>query len=114
WDYHVYGATASSALSALHYRVEFAELDASVRGRELPIGPDSGSVAPMLPGVDVALQRRPVADPIRQSLPRRRPGSRSRALSSISAMFSQEPCLGVWWISSRSARRVASAGANAS
>src|SRR3954471_10763320 len=57
---------AASALSALHYRVEFAELDAGVLGRELPIGLGGGSVAPMLPGVDVALQRRPVAHPIRE------------------------------------------------
>ena len=28
-------------------------------------------------------------------------------------MFSQEPCLGVWWISSLSARRLASAGGKA-
>src|SRR5215210_4774825 len=55
-----------SALSALHYRVEFTELDAGVRGGELPIGPGSGGVAPVLPGLDVALQRRPVADPVRQ------------------------------------------------
>src|SRR3954469_12612479 len=103
-----------SALSALHYRVEFAELDAGVLGRELPIGLGGGGVAPMLPGLDVTLQRRPVADPVRQSLPRRRPGSRPRALNSISAILSQEPCLGVWWISSRSARRLASSGANAS
>src|SRR6478609_3920720 len=38
----------ASALSAFHCWIEFTELDASVRGRELPIGPDSGSVAPML------------------------------------------------------------------
>src|SRR3954454_14939972 len=40
--------------------------------------------------------------------PTRSGRSRPRALSLISAMFSQEPCLGVWWISSRSAMRLAS------
>jgi hypothetical protein len=58
--------TGRSALSAFHCRIEFTKLDASVRGRELPIGPDSGSIAPMLPGVDMALQRRPLAHPVRQ------------------------------------------------
>src|SRR3954466_1050968 len=48
------------ALSTLHYRVEFTELDAGVLGRELPLGPDGGGVAPVLPSLDVALQRRPV------------------------------------------------------
>ncbi len=85
----------ASALSYFHCRVEFTELDAGVLGGELPIGADNGGVAPVLPGVDVTLQPRLVADPVRQSLPRRRPGSRPRALSSISAMFSHEPCLGV-------------------
>ena len=37
-----------------------------------------------------------------------------RALSSISAMLSQLPCLGGWWISSRRAKRCASSGAKAS
>src|SRR3712207_4567583 len=87
-----------SAPSAFDCRVEFTELDAGVFGRELPIGPDGGIIAPVLPGLDVALQRCSVARPVRQSLPRRRSGSRPRALSSISAMFSHEPCLGVWWI----------------
>src|SRR5581483_7670967 len=46
-------------------------------------------------------------------------GRRSRhwrlsTLSSISAMSSQLPCLGVWWIASLSASRLASAGGNAS
>src|SRR3982751_4550399 len=35
---------------------------------------------------------------------------RASALNSISAMFSHEPCLGVWRISSRSARRFARSG----
>src|ERR1051325_656155 len=39
---------------------------AGVCGRELPIDPDGCGVAPVLPGLDVALQRRPVADPVRQ------------------------------------------------
>src|SRR3954462_8851286 len=60
------GSLRTSALSVFHYRVEFAELDAGVLGRELPIGPGSGGVAPLSPGLDVALQRRPVADPVRQ------------------------------------------------
>ncbi len=34
--------------------------------------------------------------------------------SSISAMFSQLPCFGVWWTSSRSAIRRACSGGNAS
>src|SRR4051812_44550443 len=53
-----------SALSAVHYRVEFTELDAGVLGSELPIGPGGGGVAPVLPGLDVALQRRLVAHPV--------------------------------------------------
>src|SRR4051794_4173133 len=56
----------SSALSAFHCRIEFTKLDTGIRGSELPIGPDSGSVAPMLPGLGVALQPRPVAHPVRQ------------------------------------------------
>src|SRR5215213_6833714 len=36
----------ASALSSFHYRVEITKLDAGVIGRELPIGPGSGSVAP--------------------------------------------------------------------
>jgi hypothetical protein len=32
----------------------------------LPIGPGGGSVAAVLPGLDVTLQRRPVAHPVRQ------------------------------------------------
>src|SRR5689334_11300156 len=55
-----------SALSAFHCRIEFTEFDAGVLGGELPIGPDGGGVTPVLPSVDVALQRRPVADPVRQ------------------------------------------------
>ena len=39
---------------------------------------------------------------------------RPSAPSSISAMFSHDPCLGVWWISSLPAMRLASSGANAS
>src|SRR5690242_20029361 len=45
--------------------------------------------------MDVALQRRPVST--------RSGRSRLTALSSILATFSHELCLGVWWISSRSA-----------
>src|SRR4051794_15526370 len=58
--------TNTSALSALHCWVEFTELDAGVLGRELPIGPGGGGVAPVLPGLDVALQRRPVTHPVGQ------------------------------------------------
>ena len=39
---------------------------------------------------------------------------RVSADSSISAMLSQEPCLGVWWISRRWASANALAGSNAS
>jgi hypothetical protein len=39
---------------------------------------------------------------------------RLRTLNSISAMFSHEPCLGVWWISSFSERRLAFSGSKAS
>src|SRR5918998_3184521 len=46
--------------------------------------------------------------------PMRSGRSRLKALSAISAMVSHEPCLGVWWISSRSLRRLASSGGNAS
>src|SRR5436309_2687502 len=37
-----------------------------------------------------------------------------RAESSFSAMLSQDPCLGVWWISRRCARACACWGSNAS
>src|SRR3954471_146888 len=57
---------SEEAQSSFHCWVEFAELDAGVLGGELPIGRDGGSVAPELPGLDVALQRRLVADPVRQ------------------------------------------------
>src|SRR3954468_24917076 len=50
----------SSALSFFHRGVEFTELDAGVLGSELPIGPGGGGVAAVLPGPDMALQRRPV------------------------------------------------------
>ena len=39
---------------------------------------------------------------------------RVRALSSISAMLSQLPCLGVWWISKRLAKAKAMSGKNVS
>src|ERR671937_457188 len=39
---------------------------------------------------------------------------RVSTLNSISATFSQLPCLGVWWISSRSAIRRACSGGNTS
>jgi hypothetical protein len=39
---------------------------------------------------------------------------RDSAESSISAMLSQDPCLGVWWISRRWARAKASPGSKAS
>src|SRR3954454_15310583 len=55
-----------SALSAFHCRVEFTELDAGVLGSELPIGPCGGGVAAVLPGLDVALQRRPITHPVWQ------------------------------------------------
>src|SRR3954454_4898335 len=58
--------SGASALSAFHYRVEFTELDAGVRGGELPIGLEGGGVAPVLRGLDVARKRRPVDDPVRQ------------------------------------------------
>ena len=45
----------TSALSLVHCRVEFTELDAGVFCGELPISPDGGSVASVLPGFDVAL-----------------------------------------------------------
>src|SRR4051795_677288 len=56
WD-HPTRESGSSALSALHCWVEFTELDAGVLGRELPLGLGGGGVAPVLPGLDVALQR---------------------------------------------------------
>src|SRR4051794_32075713 len=57
---------APSALSALDCWVEFTELDAGILGSELPLGPGGGGVTPVPPGLDVALQRRPVAHPVRQ------------------------------------------------
>src|SRR4051794_26476876 len=56
----------SSALSSFHYRIKFTELDAGVLGHELPIGSGGGGVAAVLPGPDMALQRRPVTHPVRQ------------------------------------------------
>src|SRR4051812_34929558 len=90
----------SSTQSLIHCRVEFTELDAGVLGGELPIGRGGGGVAPMLPSLDVALQRRPITHPLWQvaaegaqlDLGHVQPGA----------------VLGVWWISSRSATRLAS------
>src|SRR4051812_44835357 len=80
-------------------------------------------------GIDVVLCYAPdrlarlgavgLAAPASMCRMRRRPERRSRhcrvrADSSISAMLSQDPCLGVWWISSRWARVNALAGSNAS
>src|SRR5919201_532641 len=45
---------------------------------------------------------------------RRSKHCRASTLNSISATFSQLPCLGVWWISSRSAIRRACSGGNTS
>ena len=47
---------------------------------------------------------------VSRSAIRRSRHCRVRAESSISAMLSQDPCLGVWWISSRWARANALAG----
>src|SRR3954451_5785707 len=55
-----------SAPSAFHCWVEFTELDAGVRGGELPIGFGSGGIAPVPPSVDMALERCPIAPPVRQ------------------------------------------------
>ena len=52
-----------------------------------------------------ALPRCPAAYPVRQV-------AAEGALSSVSAMFSHEPCWGVWRIASRSATRLAASGAN--
>src|SRR3954449_3203019 len=57
---------AASALSAFYCRVKFTEFDAGVLGSELPIGPCGGGVAAVLPGLDVALQRRPITHPVWQ------------------------------------------------
>src|SRR3569833_1034330 len=57
---------STSTVSAFHCWVEFTELDTGVLGGELPLGPDGGSIAPVLPGVDVALPRRLIAHPVRQ------------------------------------------------
>ena len=62
----VTSGTQASTLSCFHCRVEFTKLDAGVPGRELPIGLDGGSVSPVSPSLDVALQRCPVAHPVRQ------------------------------------------------
>src|SRR5215207_8963466 len=56
----------SSTLSAFYCRVEFTELDAGVLGSELPIGPGGGGIAAVPPSLDVALQRCPVSNPVRQ------------------------------------------------
>ena len=58
------------------------------------------------PPTQAATSRSSVA----RSASRRSRHCRASTLSSISAMFSQLPCLGVWWISSLSASRLASAG----
>ena len=51
---------------------------------------------------------------VSRSLIRRSRHCRVSAESSISAMLSHDPCLGVWWISRRWARAKASSGSNAS
>jgi hypothetical protein len=64
-------------------------------------------VGGVLPGGEFGVEGVDVGDaPVRQC--------RVRAESSISAMLSQEPWRGVWWISSRCANANAVAGSNAS
>ncbi len=88
-------------------RIQPAQFDPGVRRCELPLHPHTALVAVLLPA---PISRRSTsADLIRRSR-----HCRASTDSSISAMFSQLPCFGVWWISSFSAIRRACSGGNAS
>ena len=84
-----------------------AELDPGIGGRELPLDLALVGVGGVLPGGESVLR-------VSRSVMRRSRHWRVRAESSISAMLSQEPWRGVWWISSRCANANALSGWNAS
>jgi hypothetical protein len=72
-----------------------AEFDAGVGGGELPVDLAVVGVDGVLPGGEFGVEGVDVGDAPVEAL------SGQRAESSISAMLSQEPWRGVWWISSR-------------
>jgi hypothetical protein len=94
-----------SVVSGLNAWVKVLQVDASVVGLELPVDMAAGCVALILPCVNFAA--------VSASEMRRFKHCTVRARNSISAMLSQLPCLGVWWISSLVAIRLASSGGNA-
>src|SRR3954453_12030232 len=112
--------------SGIDRRVELAELDPGLGRGEAPVGRDPGAVPVPLPRRHVAPQRRPVADPLRQvageraeldlshvesrAVPGRGGDLERGGTTPIPAFFIPEPSLGVWWTSSRSARRLARSG----
>src|SRR6266540_456595 len=96
-DGHIRPSQPSSQ-SGLNYRVEVLELDPGALGREAPVDATTGPVARRLPRRDLPLQRRPVGQHTQLDLGHVQPAA----------------MLGVSCSSSRSASRLASAGANAS
>src|SRR5829696_5161946 len=92
---------------AQYFWIEVAEFYSGVVGGEMPVDLALAGVRGVLPGGELGIEGGEVADAAVQAC-------RARTDSSISAMFSQEPCFGVWWISRRWARANAWAGSNAS
>jgi len=97
----------TSSSSVLSCGVEVLELDAGVLGGEAPVDPATGPVACRLPGRDLPLQGRPISQAAVQALPGQH-GQLDLGHVQPAAV------LGVEGSSSRSASRLASAGANAS
>ena len=84
-----------------------AEFHAGVCRGELPLDLALVGVGGVLPGDEFGVEGV-------EAVMRRSRHWRVRTDSSISAMLSQEPWRGVWWISSRCASANAVAGSNAS
>ena len=84
-----------------------AESGAGVAGGEVPVDLSLVGVGGVLPGGQLGVEVVDVVDAAVQAL-----AGQGRELDL--AMLSQEPCLGVWWISSRCASAQALAGSNAS
>ena len=94
-------------IGVLEHRIQFLQLDPRVLRRETPAHLRLRTVSMISPTITSC--RNTATSSIRRS--RHCP---ERTLSSVSAMFNQLPCLGVEWTSSRSHKRLASAGGKAS
>ncbi|REG58065.1 hypothetical protein B0G80_0707 [Paraburkholderia sp. BL6669N2] len=84
----IIGPERSSVSSCLKRPIQPGQFDAGIAGGELPVNPGLKLIALNLPRADLAAHRVDIVDaPSRHCL--------IITLSSISAMFSQLPCLGV-------------------